>query len=112
MVTSEHAIMAIRHVVQEHGDDYYRLGRAAGLDGVRWFGTLLGWSWPPSYLEVLAKYDGVLVLDAIIFSFSESIDTFLIFHDSWQKAAGYWPVAGARLPSSIPCRAARSRQAL
>lgn len=63
-MTAERAILAIRHVVQDHGDEGTRLGQAALLEGIRWFGGLLGWSWPPSYLEVLGKHDGVMVQDA------------------------------------------------
>ena len=94
MATSEDAILAIRHVVQEHGDAHTRLGRAARIEGMQWFGRLLGWSWPRNYVEVLGKHDGVLVQDAIVFGFLESIDAFLLYHDAWHRPAGYWPVAG------------------
>jgi SMI1-KNR4 cell-wall len=93
MPTSDEAVLAIRHVVQEHGDKHTRLGRPAGIEGIRWFGRLLGWVWPRSYIEVLAKHDGVLVQDAILYGFLESIQVFLLLHDSWHRPAGFWPVA-------------------
>lgn len=90
---SEQAVLAIRHVVQDHGDEGTRLGGAAQCQDVRWFGGLLGWSWPPSYLEVIGKYDGVRVQHAWIFGFLESVETFLFLHGEWHKPDGYWPVA-------------------
>src|SRR5690348_3151312 len=92
-MTSERAILAIRHVVQDHGDVGTCLGRAAHCDGICWFGGLLGWSWPPSYLEVIAKHDGVTVQDAWVFGFLESVERFLLLHGEWHKPDGYWPVA-------------------
>jgi hypothetical protein len=92
-MTSQQAILAIRHVVQDHGDEGTRLGRAADCEGIRWFSGLLGWSWPPSYLEVLAKHDGVVVQLALIFSFLESIQRFLFLHGEWHRPDGFWPVA-------------------
>lgn len=94
MDASQQALLAIRHVVQEHGDEHYRLGHSASLDAIRWFGSLLGWSWPRSYLDVLAKHDGVVVQMAIVFSFIESVDRFMLLHDHWHRPDGYWPVAG------------------
>lgn len=92
-MTSEQAILAIRHVVQDHGDEHTRLGRAAHGEGVRWFGGLLGWAWPPSYLEVIARHDGVMVRDAWILSFMESVERFLLIHEEWHRPDGFWPVA-------------------
>ncbi len=93
MATSQDAILAIRHVVQEHGDESTRLGRPADQDAIKWFGHLLGWEWPPCYLEVLAKHDGVLVRDAIVFGFLKSIESFLILYPVWHRRDGFWPVA-------------------
>ncbi len=91
-MTSEQAVLAIRHVVQEHGDEETKVGGSATLSGIVWFGQLLGWQWPQSYLEVLEKHDGVLVQDAIIFSFLHSFECFLFLRDDWQELA-FWPVA-------------------
>jgi hypothetical protein len=92
-MTSEQAILAIRHVVQDHGDEGTRLGDAALCDGIRWFGSLLGWAWPTSYLEVIGKHDGVMVRDAWVFSFLESVERFLFLHERWHRPDGFWPVA-------------------
>ena len=92
-MTSERAILAIRHVVQGHGEEGTRLGRAAPCEGILWFGGLLGWSWPPSYLEVIGKHDGVMVRHAWVFSFLESVETILFLHGEWHKPDGFWPVA-------------------
>src|SRR5262245_8635816 len=93
MTTANQAIVAIRHVVQAHGDAQTVLGQTANLPGITWFGSLLGWSWPPSYLGVLAKHDGVRVQDAILFSFLESFELFLLVHDKWHRSDAYWPVS-------------------
>jgi hypothetical protein len=93
MTTSDQAVLAIRHAIQDHGDENYRLGQPAWLDNIRWFGKLLGWTWPPSYLEVLAKHDGAWIHDAIFLSFLESIDLLLLFHKEWHRRDGYWAVA-------------------
>jgi hypothetical protein len=71
----------------------YKLGQAASTDDLAWFGSLLGWTWPPSYLEVLGRHNGVWVKQAIIFSFLESIDVFLLYRSEWHRHDGYWPVA-------------------
>jgi hypothetical protein len=92
-MTSEQAILAIRHVVQDHGDEGTSLGRSALCEGVRWFGGLLGWSWPPSYLEVIGKHDGVTVQDAYVLGFLESVVRFLLLHEAWHKPDGFWPIA-------------------
>jgi cell wall assembly regulator SMI1 len=86
------AALAIRHVVQEHGDAFTRIGKPAQLDQVEWFGHVLGWTWPASYVDVLTRHDGVTVLDAIVFSFLESISVMLIFRERWHHPTGYWPV--------------------
>ncbi len=93
MASAADAIQAIRHMVQDHGDELTRLGGNAPVSGVIWFGQLLGWRWPPSYLQVIGKHDGVLVQDAIVFSFLESFQLFLTLHTCWHRPAGYWPVA-------------------
>src|SRR3954469_11720093 len=87
-MTSEQAILAVRHVVQDHGDEGTTLGRSALCEGVRWFGGLLGWSWPPTYLEVIGKHDGVMVQDAWVFGFLESVERFLLLHEAWHKPDG------------------------
>jgi hypothetical protein len=92
MVTADDAVLAIRHTVQDHGDEHYRLGQPGSVDNACWFASLLGWTLPPSYLSVLGKHDGVCVQGAIVLSFLESIDTFLLYHDEWHKPNGYWPV--------------------
>lgn len=86
------AIRAIQHVVQDHGDKDTRLGSEASLNGMVWFGRLLGWTWPPTYLKILAMYDGVLVQDAWLYSFKETMDTFLFLQDRWHRPDGFWPV--------------------
>lgn len=93
MASATEAVRAIRHVVQEHGDAHTRLGGTANLRGIVWFGQLLGWRWPPSYLQIIEKHDGVLVQDAIVWSFLESFEAFLRFHDAWHRPDGFWPVA-------------------
>ncbi len=93
MATIEEAVLALRHVVQEHGDEGTELGEPADGKGVRWFGQLLGWEWPSSYVEMLERHNGVVVQDAIVFKFLESIDLFLRLHESWHRPDGYWPVA-------------------
>ena len=87
------AVLAIRHVVQDHGDAGTLIGGPASTPGIVWFGRLLGWSWPASYLQVLEKHDGVCVQDAMVFSFLQSFKAFLIFHDRWHGPNGYWPIA-------------------
>lgn len=92
MTTSDEAVLAIRHVVQEHGDEGTVLGNAFERRSVRWFGQLLNWDWPETYVEVLARHDGVMVLDAIVFSFLRSIECFMFLHEGWHRPDGYWPV--------------------
>jgi len=67
------------------------LGKPADLDQIAWFGTLLSYSWPESYLSVLDKHDGVKVDGAIIFSFIQSIEILLIFRERFTSKR-YWPV--------------------
>ena len=93
MTTPDQAVHAIRHAVQEHGDENYRLGRSASIDNIHWFGDLLGWTWPTSYLDVLAKHDGACINHVILTSFLESIEFFLIFHKEWHQKDGYWAVS-------------------
>lgn len=92
MIPPQEAIGAIHHVVQDHGDGQSRLGGPAPVEGMKWFARLLGWNWPPSYLGVLGRHDGVIVCDAILLSFTESFAVFLLYHDIWQREM-YWPVA-------------------
>ena len=92
MMKAEEAVRAIRHVVQDHGDEGTRLGGPANLESLHWFGRLLGWEWPPSYVQVLARHDGVVVQDAIVFRFVESIERFLMLHAAWHHPGGFWPV--------------------
>lgn len=91
MNSPQQAIAAIRHVVQDHGDAHTRLGRPAPIEGMNWFAQLLGWTWPPSYLGVLGKHDGVMVCDAILLSFLESFEIFLVWRETWRHQ-GYWPI--------------------
>lgn len=93
MINSLAAINAIRHVIQEHADSDDRLGKPGNIDGIQWFGKLLGWTWPPSYLEVLAKHDGVTVGNACVLSFLESIEIFMLHPQEWHRVDGYWPIA-------------------
>ena len=82
--------------MQEHGDENYRLDQPATVENLTWFGKLLGWMWPLSYLAVLEKHDGVCVKGvkgAIVLSFLGSIDLFLVYHEDRHKPDGYWPVA-------------------
>jgi hypothetical protein len=92
MSETDAAVLAIRHVVQDHPDEGTRLGDRTDIEPVRWFGQLLGWVWPPSYLNVLSRHNGVMVQHAILFGFVESIEVFLLYHQSWHRV-GYWPVA-------------------
>jgi SMI1/KNR4 family protein SUKH-1 len=92
MISPDEAIAAIRHVVQDHGDAHTRLGDPAPVEGMSWFAQLLGWQWPPSYLKILKKHNGVMVCDAILLSFTESFEAFLLHHKKWQGLM-YWPVA-------------------
>ena len=92
MSSTEDAIRAIRHVVQDHGDENARLGAPALIKGIEWCARILGFKWPPSYLGVLGKHDGVLVCDAILLSFTESFEAFLSYADEWYQRR-YWPVA-------------------
>jgi hypothetical protein len=91
-MTAEHAVSSIRHVVQEHGDEHTKLGVSGSAEGIKWVGNLLGWSWPPSYLEVIEKHDGVMVGDVVLFSFLESFDCLMRLHDQWHGVNGFWPV--------------------
>lgn len=93
MAPVEEAVMAIRHVVQNHGDEGTILGDLIDPNPLHWFGRLLGWEWPPSYTELLARHDGVTVQDAIVFRFAESMERFLSLHEDWHRPDGYWPVA-------------------
>lgn len=93
MTDSLAAINAIRHVIQVHAGSDFRLGRGGNIDGIHWFGKLLGWTWPPSYIDVLSKHDGVMVGNAIIYSFLQSVEIFMILHQEWHRMDGYWPVA-------------------
>lgn len=89
----EAAVRAIRHVVQDHGDAGTRLGGQANAEAVHWFGRLLGWDWPRSYVDILTRHDGVMVQDAIVFGLVESIERFLMLREAWHRPDGYWPVA-------------------
>jgi hypothetical protein len=80
-------------VVQDHPDEGTRLGSRADAEAVRWFGQVLGWAWPPSYVDVLSRHDGVVVQDAILLGFVASIERFLPYHRSWYRPGGYWPIA-------------------
>jgi hypothetical protein len=42
---------------------------------------------------VIGKHDGVMVRHAWVFSFLESVETFLFLHGEWHRPDGYWPVA-------------------
>jgi hypothetical protein len=93
MTPVQSAVRAIRHVLQEHGDEGTRIGGPANPEAIRWFGQLLGWVWPGSYVEVLSHHDGVVVQDAIVLRFLDSIERFLIFRAAWHRPDGFWPVA-------------------
>ncbi len=92
MATVENALNAIRHVVQDHSDEGTHLGVPADMESIHWFGRLLGWEWPPSYVELLSRHNGVNVQDAIVFGFLESIEIMLQHRETWRHQ-GYWPVA-------------------
>jgi hypothetical protein len=93
MATVDEALSAIRHAVQDHGDSDTFLGSPVALYDMIWFGRILGWEWPRSYTDVLCKHNGTRVQDAIAFSFIESIECFLSYHDEWHRPDGYWPVS-------------------
>ena len=86
------AIRQIQHVVQDHGDKHTELGGGTSTKDVEWIGQLLGWTWPPTYLEIIGKFDGVSVQNAIVLSFMSSFQCFLGFRDIWHRADGFWPV--------------------
>ena len=93
--TADDAVLAIRHAVQEAGEDFESIGKPAHLEAIRWFGDrLLQWRWPRSYTDVLRKHDGVRFLTPILFGFNESISTFLAFQDLWLRDRRRWPVGG------------------
>jgi hypothetical protein len=93
--TTNQAVLAIRRAVQEAGEDFEHIGGAADVDQIRWFAErLLGWRWPPSYIAVLNKHDGVRFTSPILFSFHESIKVFLVFRDQWYVDRHRWPVGG------------------
>lgn len=87
----DRAISAIRHVVQEHGDQGTRIGQPGDPAMAQWFGSLLGIQLPPSYLGVLEKHDGALV-ELPLFSLMESVESIAIHRERWTKPA-LWPVA-------------------
>jgi len=93
-MNAQDAVAAIRHAVQEHGDQHTTIGRGVNLDGVEWFARLLGWgAWPSSYLGVLEKHDGVTIGGTYLYSFARSVELLTLFHGYWHTGAGYWPVA-------------------
>lgn len=87
----EDAVLAIRRAVQESAELGTKIGPPGNLDGISWFGTVMAIRWPKSYLSILARHDGVLVGDAILFSFEESIQRMLVLRDTF-RLRGYWPV--------------------
>ena len=93
MSETDAAVSAIRHVVQDHPDEGTKLGGRADLDSVRWFGQILGWAWPPSYLDLLSRHNGVVVQHVILLGFVQSIEQFLLHFRSWHRPDGYWPIA-------------------
>jgi hypothetical protein len=93
-VTAGDAILALRHVVQDHSDARTTIGLPTRIDEVEWVGRLLGWTWPPSYLEVLSKHDGVGVSVADLYSFIQSFQFLMHRRDYWHRPDGFWPVAG------------------
>lgn len=91
-VTIDDAILAIRSAVQDFGDAETWIGRPADLDQVRWLGQLLGWEWPRSYLELIARHDGVRVRQASMPAFFDAFRLFITHRDPWHSLL-YWPVA-------------------
>lgn len=88
----ERAVAAIRHAVQDHGDEQTRIGAAGDPDRARWLASRLGITLPPSYLEVLKKHDGALV-ELPLYSLMESVEVLSLHREGW-PTAGLWPVAG------------------
>lgn len=89
--TVDLAIAKIRDAIQGCTETHFLLGKPADLDQIGWFGALLSYSWPESYLSVLDEYDGVTVDGATIFSFIQSIEILLIFRERFTSKR-YWPV--------------------
>jgi cell wall assembly regulator SMI1 len=89
----KHAIAAIRHVIQEHGDGHYNLGAGARIDEVEWIASLLGWTLSDDYLQAITIHDGVVVCDACLFSSRESFFHLVEMRQWWHRQDGFWPIA-------------------
>ena len=92
MATVADAILAIRSAVQDFGDEHTNIGGPAHLDQVQWLGALLGWAWPRTYFDLLAKHDGVRLRHAHIPDFFSAFRSFVVHREPWHRLQ-YWPIA-------------------
>jgi len=90
-VTAKLAIEALRHVVQDHGDQDTEIGKPGDAEMAKWIGKILGMTMPPSYLQILAQRNG---LDDRLFDLMYSMELYAIYRDRWGAPVDFWPVAG------------------
>jgi len=92
MTEIEQSILAIRHVVQEHGDQHTELAGPITHDGPSFFVEKFGWRWPPDYLALLQRHDGLSVRDLTVFSFTGALEIFFVLREHLEPHH-LWPVA-------------------
>jgi len=90
-ITPSLAVEALRHYVQDHGDQHTNLGKPRDQKTAEWTAGLVQVALPPSYLKVLEKHDG---LTYELFSLMTSLEVYANFRDRWGMPHRYWPVAG------------------
>jgi hypothetical protein len=90
-ITLAVALEALRHYVQDHGDEDTVLGDARERGIVEWIAGLVRTTFPPSYLQFLEKHDG---LSYPLFRLLESFETYALYRDRWGVPRHYWPIAG------------------
>lgn len=86
------AIEIVQHVIQDHADEDYNLGKPANMGKVKWLAKLLGWNFPENYLEFISIFDGVHAGGYEVISSDRAFDVLSVFEKRWHKPNGYWPV--------------------
>jgi hypothetical protein len=87
------AVEALRLAIQNTEVPDAVLGVPADIEAMNWFGSLLGFRWPATYLAVLGKHDGFFLGGASVYSFAQSVNLMMVFREKFRQRS-YWPVGG------------------
>ena len=86
------AITAIQYALQNCDEGEFQFNKKKfDVESLEWFGTLISFTWPRSYKEILQKFNGFSIGNTHVYSFIESIEILRTFREKF-KNEQYWPI--------------------